>query len=352
MLPELPSAGAPLQNGEGAGIFVPADLPAGPAAATAAAEPDAATPPMPLTKPVEQAERPQIAVGTAQDRAVLKAPMLASPIREAVDEPTPSAVAVAASRPVAPIVRGQPEIRPTEALDRPLETVVRPAQEPLVQRTMAASRQAPDQQRAVSPALVPVIAAPPTNPLASSAIPVPPASAPAAPSAFRRAAHVEPMAAAALLSLADAVQPHAVSAAADVRQGPLDTRRQEWVGKMVEHIEALRDAAPVRETRLSLAPEALGNVEVSIRHEGDRVHVHFTTETTAARQLIADAQPRLTELAEARGLKLGQTSFESGTAGQSPHRESRSNPAPQQSRAPLPANSESAVGSTDDERIA
>jgi flagellar hook-length control protein FliK len=132
----------------------------------------------------------------------------------------------------------------------------------------------------------------------------------------------------------------------------LDTRRQEWMGKMVEHIEALRDAAPVRETRISLAPEALGKVDVSIRHEGDRVHVHFTTETPAARQLIADAQPRLTELAETRGLKLGQTSFESGTAGQGPNRDSRSNPAPLQSRAPLPANSESAVGSADDERIA
>ena len=175
---------------------------------------------------------------------------------------------------------------------------------------------------------------------------------PAAPAPLRRALAEEAAALAIVPSAPDATQPHAVSTAADVQQAPLDTRRQEWMGKMVEHIEALRDAAPGRETRISLAPEALGKVDVSIRHEGDRVHVHFTTETQAARQLIADAQPRLTELAEARGLKLGQTSFESGTAGQGPNRDSRSNPAPQQSRAPRPAHSETAVGTADDERIA
>jgi flagellar hook-length control protein FliK len=160
------------------------------------------------------------------------------------------------------------------------------------------------------------------------------------------------MAAGAQISVVDAPQPHPVSAAADIQHGAVDTRRQEWVGKMVEHIEALRDAAPVREARLSLAPEALGKVEISIRHEGDRVHVHFATETPAARQLIADAQPRLGELAEARGLKLGQTSFESGTAGQGANRDSRDHPASQPSLRPRPAKPDSTVGAADDDRIA
>jgi flagellar hook-length control protein FliK len=154
-----------------------------------------------------------------------------------------------------------------------------------------------------------------------------------------------------LPAVPETAQPHAVPAATDIQRGALDTRRQEWMGKMVEHIEALRDAAPMRETRLSLAPEALGRVDVSIRQEGDCVHVHFTTETPAARQLIADAQPRLNELAEARGLKLGQTSFESGAAGQGPNRENHGNPAPQQSPKPRTA-TDSAVGPADDERIA
>jgi hypothetical protein len=64
-----------------------------------------------------------------------------------------------------------------------------------------------------------------------------------------------------------------------MQQGVLDMRRQEWMGQMVDHIEAMRDASPTRETRISLSPEALGKVDVSIRQDGDRIHVHFATET-------------------------------------------------------------------------
>ena len=126
-------------------------------------------------------------------------------------------------------------------------------------------------------------------------------------------------------------------------------RRQQWMGQMVERIEALRDAAPVRETRISLMPEALGKIDVSIRHEGDRVHVHFTAEAPAARQLLSDAQPRLAELAEARGLKLGQTSVDAGASG-------RGNPRQGAERQP-PTRPASARATTDtatqtDDRVA
>lgn len=131
---------------------------------------------------------------------------------------------------------------------------------------------------------------------------------------------------------------------------PLDIRRQEWMGQMVEHIEAMRDAAPTRETRLSLSPEALGKVDVSIRQDGDRIHVHFATETQAARQLLTEAQPRLSELAEARGLKLGQTSVDGGGAGQGSARHARQVPTPQ-SPAPRAAEAAEATDPTND-RIA
>lgn len=150
-------------------------------------------------------------------------------------------------------------------------------------------------------------------------------------------------------TLADIVRPHAVAAAADVQQGALDMRRQEWMGQMVEQIEALRDAGPARETRLSLSPEALGKVDVSIRQDGDRIHVHFATETQAARQLIADAQPRLAELAEARGVRLGQTSVDSGGAGQGSRE--RQPDLPPQSFAPRAPEAPDAIPETDD-RIA
>ena len=54
--------------------------------------------------------------------------------------------------------------------------------------------------------------------------------------------------------------------------------------------------------------------------EGDRVHVRFTAEHEATRALIADAQPRLSELAAARGVRIGDTSVSTGSGGGStPH---------------------------------
>jgi flagellar hook-length control protein FliK len=180
--------------------------------------------------------------------------------------------------------------------------------------------------------------------LSASASPFPPAP--------RRMPALESAALSIAPAAPEAAQPAGVSALAEPQQAPLDTRRQEWIGKMVEHIEALRDSAPMRETRISLAPEVLGRVDVAIRHDGDRVQVHFTTETLAARQLIADAQPRLNELAEARGLKLGATSFESGTAGQSPQRDGREQPLPQPTLKPRSASIFEAAAETADDRIA
>lgn len=96
----------------------------------------------------------------------------------------------------------------------------------------------------------------------------------------------------------------------------IDTRRQEWIGALAERIDMLREAAGPRETSIRLSPDALGAVDVSVSQDGDRVNVRITAETPAARALLAEAQPRLAELAEARGLRLGQTSIDGGAAGQ------------------------------------
>ncbi|MET0307881.1 MAG: flagellar hook-length control protein FliK [Sphingomonas sp.] len=147
----------------------------------------------------------------------------------------------------------------------------------------------------------------------------------------------------------DAPSAPAIAAPADMQQAALDTRRHEWMGSMIDRIEAMRDASNTGDTRIRLSPEALGQVDISIRHEGDRVHVHFATETPAARQLLTDAQPRLSELAEARGVKLGQTSVDSGTAGSGQHQTATRQP-------PVPARPASAVvadaAADTDQRIA
>lgn len=177
-----------------------------------------------------------------------------------------------------------------------------------------------------------------------------PAPSVATPAENRRTLVQDLLPAGGATALADIVRPHAIAAPADVQQGTLDMRRQEWIGQMAERLEAMRDAGPTRETRLSLSPEALGKVDVSIRQDGDRIHVHFAAETQAARQLLTDAQPRLAELAEARGVKLGQTSVDSG-AGQGAGRERQQELVPQSFAPRAPDVPETTTTATDD-RIA
>lgn len=116
---------------------------------------------------------------------------------------------------------------------------------------------------------------------------------------------------------------------------------------MIERIAALRDGVEAADTRIRLAPENLGTVDVSIRRDGDRLQVHFTAENPATRQLLADAAPRLAELAEARGLKLGQSSVDSGSGerGQPQQHAHQSTPA-------RPASARADTGTASDARVA
>ncbi|MEZ0243839.1 MAG: flagellar hook-length control protein FliK [Sphingomonas sp.] len=137
------------------------------------------------------------------------------------------------------------------------------------------------------------------------------------PEQFRRPAAREPLIGQLTpTSATEMLRPNVVQAVADAQQAAIDTRRGEWMTQTIERIEALRDSPNSRETSIRLSPDALGTVDVSIRHEGDRIHVRFTAENAQARTLLTEAQSRLTEIAESRGLKLGQTSVDAGTAGQ------------------------------------
>lgn len=101
---------------------------------------------------------------------------------------------------------------------------------------------------------------------------------------------------------------------------PVDTRRDDWVARLADHVEAARDAANARDTRIRLVPDALGRIDIAVRQEGETLHVHFSAESAATRLLLHDAQPRLAEIAEQRGLRLGQSSVEAGLAGQDQRR--------------------------------
>lgn len=122
-----------------------------------------------------------------------------------------------------------------------------------------------------------------------------------------------------LAPLAAAGTVHALAPTVDV-QAPLDMRQERWPSAMIERIDILRDAANATDTRIRLIPDALGTIDVSVRRDGDTVHVHFAAEQAATRTLLQDAQPRLAELADARGLKLSQSSVDTGTGQQQQQR--------------------------------
>jgi flagellar hook-length control protein FliK len=95
---------------------------------------------------------------------------------------------------------------------------------------------------------------------------------------------------------------------------PIDTHAAKWIEGMIEQIEVLRDAradGASATTRIRLSPDALGAVEIVLVGEGEAIEVRINADTAAARTLLAEAAPRLTDMAEARGLKLAQ-----GDAGQ------------------------------------
>lgn len=136
---------------------------------------------------------------------------------------------------------------------------------------------------------------------------------------------------------ADAARQISVAATSDRNAAPLDLRHEPGLQRMIDHIETLRDDANARDTRIKLSPDALGSVDVAVRQEGDRVHVRFTAEHEATRALLVEAQPRLTELASARGVRIGDTSVTadgaSGGNDAAPQPQPQPRPAPQANRA-------------------
>lgn len=122
-----------------------------------------------------------------------------------------------------------------------------------------------------------------------------------------------------LAPLAAAGTVHALAPTTDA-QAPLDMRQERWPAAMIERIDILRDAANATDTRIRLIPDALGTIDVSVRKDGDTLHVHFAAEQAATRTLLQDAQPRLAELADSRGMKLTQSSVDTGTGQQQQQR--------------------------------
>jgi hypothetical protein len=113
------------------------------------------------------------------------------------------------------------------------------------------------------------------------------------------------------IALGAAPTPLAAAAAtiADTASGNVDPRQGKWADAIIDRIEMLRDAANATDTRIRLAPDTLGTVDVAIQRSGDTIDVRFTADRAETRQL-------LTDVAAQRGIRIGQTSIDAGQTGQ------------------------------------
>ena len=123
----------------------------------------------------------------------------------------------------------------------------------------------------------------------------------------KRATPLDPASAVAAMA---PVQTSIVAPVGESSQPTLDMRQDSWPSGMIDHIEALRDAANASDTRIRLVPDALGTINIAVRRVGDAIHVRFAAEDATTRTMIEDAQPRLAEIAQERGLKIGQSIVE------------------------------------------
>lgn len=86
----------------------------------------------------------------------------------------------------------------------------------------------------------------------------------------------------------------------------------EEVGQKVSWI-ASKDSG---RAELVLTPPQLGRIEVTINMNGDQASATFVAASSAARDALQDAMPRLREVLADAGIQLGQASVNAGNSGQ------------------------------------
>ena len=98
---------------------------------------------------------------------------------------------------------------------------------------------------------------------------------------------------------------------ADVRlastQVPVPFGRPEWTNAMNERVTWLVGQR-MQSADIQLTPPQLGPVEVRITIQNDQANLFFTSQSSAVREAIQAALPRLNEMLAQGGLSLGQTS--------------------------------------------
>lgn len=304
-IPMTPTA--PTASASAAALAAPAAAPAPTAEAAAATAPDAlpladpasrATPggPLPALPPLVEdaaAAQPQTPPLAATDAAAPRAAS-APPAPPAPAGPAATAPNLAApAAPAAPVTPAAP-VLPTPAVSQAMPAGA-PRMAARAEFRVAAALRASDDTGAApaaavaDPAVVPLVSAPPAS------------------TGGEALAGFGPGA-----SIAESA-PRTESVAPLPR---LDTGKADWLQGMIDEIVELRREGGLREAQIRLAPDMLGAVEIRVEEREDgSMRVTLAAETAQARALLSEAAPRLQELAEARGVRLGQTQVDGGAAG-------------------------------------
>lgn len=82
-------------------------------------------------------------------------------------------------------------------------------------------------------------------------------------------------------------------------------RDTEWLDRLARDIA--RAGAADAPLRFRLHPQTLGHLQVELQRGDHGTAVRLTVETEAARQILADAQPRLAAEARAQGVRIAET---------------------------------------------
>lgn len=90
-------------------------------------------------------------------------------------------------------------------------------------------------------------------------------------------------------------------------------RESEWLDSLARDIVRAGEGGGA--LRFRLHPESLGSLAVEISQGAGGASVRLTTESEAARAIVADAQPRLMAEARAQGLRIAETHVDIGSGG-------------------------------------
>lgn len=330
----LPTKPTPVDPGGStpdlAALFAAPDDEDGPSADDAPAVTEDASPALPPGQPVSGylslVLLPPVEPATERGGAVDGAPAIATAPTAAIGAPNvlPRPLVKGAPVGVDPVVP-KPGALTEPPVSRRLSLKLDPSIE-VVDAGRAAAPAPVDQPPSVRPTLKLVTSdLPPAVPLAAKPETLAASGTPqSAAHAFARAialAQAKPTRIEATIDVTDittAAQAIAVGDARPVVLAPraLDTTREDWPQRLIDRVEAARDAANAADTRIRLVPEALGKIDIALRQDGDTLHVHFSADQATTRDLLQQAQPRLAELAESRGLRLGQTGVDGGSSDQ------------------------------------